>query len=212
MATNYLTVLAKCFPGAEAWTAGNPTIYEDLIWVTPPIDKATLDSTDCAQDLPVNIGEGIYTAYAAGGGTGFYYGTVPFLSGTTKFSSGDVVPPHNEGSEVWSVNITPNTTPALFTISFALQIDSSKAMNVLVAIFRDDILVGASMRYCSGSDKPGNVHLQFTDRVDSPDPFTYSARIGKIGRQPGTWYLNRSKTMTADGSLQQHFVILENEG
>jgi len=28
---NYLLILSGCFPGAEAYTAGDPTVYEDLI-------------------------------------------------------------------------------------------------------------------------------------------------------------------------------------
>jgi hypothetical protein len=47
---NYLTVLANCFPGAEAYTGGSPEVYDDLIWVTTPIPQATLDASDCAQN------------------------------------------------------------------------------------------------------------------------------------------------------------------
>jgi len=49
---NYLLILSGCFPGAEAYTAGDPTVYEDLIWETTPIAKATLDASDCAINGP----------------------------------------------------------------------------------------------------------------------------------------------------------------
>lgn len=48
MMPNYLMVLAECFPGVEAYTAGDPTVYEELVWVSTPIDKATLDASLCA--------------------------------------------------------------------------------------------------------------------------------------------------------------------
>lgn len=49
---DYLLVLSECFPGAEAYTAGDPTVYGDLIWETTPILQATLDASDCAINGP----------------------------------------------------------------------------------------------------------------------------------------------------------------
>ena len=46
---NYLEILGNCFPGVEAYTAGNPTVYNDLIWVSPPVSEAELLASDCAQ-------------------------------------------------------------------------------------------------------------------------------------------------------------------
>ena len=46
---NYLEVIGNCFPGSEAWTGGDPTVYGDIVWETAPIDQAVLDASECAQ-------------------------------------------------------------------------------------------------------------------------------------------------------------------
>lgn len=207
---NYLTILATCFPGAEAYTGGDPTAYNDLIWVTTPIAQAVLDASDCAAGTPIDIGAGTLSeVYEAGAGLGFWYGVIPFQAGTTQYASSLVEPPITEGSEIWNTTLTPRSDSSMYTISFALQLDCSKAANIMAAVYANSTLVGASMRYASGSDKPGNMHIQYTYKPPTPDPVTFTARIGLV-ESNGTWYINRTKTYTAGDSLQQHFVILEN--
>lgn len=46
---NYLEVISECFPDAEAYTAGDPTVYGNIVWVTTPIAQATLDVAYLAQ-------------------------------------------------------------------------------------------------------------------------------------------------------------------
>lgn len=46
---NYIEVIGNCFVGAEAYTAGDPTVYANIVWVTAPIAQATLDASECAQ-------------------------------------------------------------------------------------------------------------------------------------------------------------------
>ena len=46
---NYIDVIGNCFPGSEVWTAGDPTVYGDIVWETAIIDQATLDASECAQ-------------------------------------------------------------------------------------------------------------------------------------------------------------------
>lgn len=40
---NYLDVLSQYYPTAEAYCAGDPTNYNDIVWITAPIAKVTLD-------------------------------------------------------------------------------------------------------------------------------------------------------------------------
>ena len=207
---NYLKIIADCFPGTQAYTDGDPLVYNDIVWISSPIEQSVLDASDCANMAPLDLGTGsLNGVFQAGDGVGFWYGPIPFQSGTTTYSSYDNAPPYAEGTEIWSIELTPHSLESVFTISFALQLDSSKSCDIMCAVYRNSDLVGASMRYCSGADKPGNMHLQFTDRPVSSTPVTYSARIGKVATA-GTWYINRSKSYTVGDSLQQHFVILEN--
>jgi len=50
MPFNYIEIIGGCFPGAEAHvpSGGDLYNYDDLVWITTPIDKATLEASDCA--------------------------------------------------------------------------------------------------------------------------------------------------------------------
>lgn len=210
---NYIQIIGDCFPGVQAIVTDgkDPSVYTNLTWISTPIPQAELDASPCAAGLSVDISDNPdYQVYVAGRGVNFYHGLIPFRSGTTKFHDFDTAPLITEGTEIWSIDLTPNSTSSLFTVSFALQIDTNKSTSVVAAVFCNDRLVGASQRYCSGANKPGNMHLQFTDTPNTTEPITYSARIGLL-KNNGTWYINRTKSFTLGDSLQQHFVILENE-
>lgn len=210
--SDYLKILGECFPEAQAYVKGankSPYNYADLTWMTTPIDQATLDASPCATGNPIDIGTD-YTVYSAGVGTGFYHGVIPFKSGTTRFSDENSPPVVTEGTEIWSFTVTPNFNTSVFTLSFTVQVDTSKQADVVVAVFRNSTLVGATSRYCSGSNKPGNMHVQFTDFPSTTSDVTYSARIGLLEKS-GTWYINRTKDYTLGDSMEQNFVILENQ-
>lgn len=60
---NYINILGVCYPDAQGYItgAGDPTVYEDIIWLTnPPIPKALLDACEIHVDElltadPVNV-------------------------------------------------------------------------------------------------------------------------------------------------------------
>lgn len=47
---NYIEILGSCFPNAQAYIIGNkdPSDYNSLQWVTPPIPQSVLDASPCA--------------------------------------------------------------------------------------------------------------------------------------------------------------------
>lgn len=50
---DYIQIIGDCFPDSQAYTNenGNPHNYEDIIWVTSQIDKATLEASECAAGI-----------------------------------------------------------------------------------------------------------------------------------------------------------------
>lgn len=209
---DYLKIIGNCFPDAEAYIKGSnksPENYNDITWITTPIDQSVLDASPCASGQQIDVGQD-YATYRAGQTLRFYYGKIPFKSGTTQFKSKTSAPLITEGSELWSLQVTPNTVSSLFTISFSVLVDSRSKSEIMVAVFRDSQLVGATVGYCSGNDKPVNMHVQFSDRLSDGNPVTYSARIGLLDSN-GTWYINRAKSYDVGQSMQQTFILLENE-
>lgn len=213
---NYIEVLGNCFPEAQAYIKGakDPSVYENLTWITTPIPKATLDASPCAVNplapIDVNTTNPDYPIYSAGGGVNYYYGVIPFKAGTSKFTNPDIAPPVTEGTEIWTFDLTPSSATSLFTIMSSFQVDMSKSGNIVVALFRDGVCIGSSTRYCAGGDKPGSMTILFADRPETTSPITYSARIGTLGSS-GSWYINKATTYTLGDTMQQHFIIMENE-
>lgn len=46
---NYIDVISNCFPESEVYIKDNldPTVYDNVVWITVQIDQATLDASDC---------------------------------------------------------------------------------------------------------------------------------------------------------------------
>jgi len=46
---NYIDVLTRCYPDAQVYVlaTGDPTVYDDLIWISAPINKTTIDAAEC---------------------------------------------------------------------------------------------------------------------------------------------------------------------
>lgn len=103
---NYLLVIEECFPGSEAYTAGDPTNYNDIIWKTASIAKATLDASSCAINGPSeqvtpaalingNIPDGAHIQYNAGSPGGWEF-VIPAgasnIFTTVEGDTGSVVP------------------------------------------------------------------------------------------------------------------------
>lgn len=75
---NYLLALSQCHPDAEAYVpaGGDPTVYNDLIWITTPIPEATLlqctgtspDVDAIIADIPQTVADGDTVVYNASTG------------------------------------------------------------------------------------------------------------------------------------------------
>lgn len=213
---NYIDVLGKCFPEAQAYISGgkDPSVYENLTWITTPIPKETLDTSPCGINplapVDINTAHPEYPIYAAGSNANFYYGLIPFKAGTSRFTDPNAAPPVTEGTEIWSFDLTPVSPTSVFTVFSSFQVDTSKSATVVVAVFRNNECIGCSTRYCGGGDKPGSMTVMFADRPETSSQITYSARIGTLDSS-GSWYINKSKSYTLGDTMQQHFIITENE-
>lgn len=40
---NYLNLISQYYPNTQVYTAGDPTVYNDIVWVSAQIPKVTLD-------------------------------------------------------------------------------------------------------------------------------------------------------------------------
>lgn len=206
MAINYLEVIGRCFPGSEAYTGGDPTNYNDLIWVTTPVSQATLDASQCAQ---VNYNPPVF-----GRGVQRWYGRIVQQAGTTKFNDTLVIPPVTEGSEVWTKTIELLSPKHKVAITNSMIVDSSRANAIVVAFFRDTTCISSTIVYVSGASKPTPVPLVHIDDTGTTISRVYSCRIGLMGvNSNGTWYINRlaSGDTLGNTSDTQSFLIEEFE-
>lgn len=203
---NYLEVLSNCFPTAQAYTRGNPTLYSDLIWVTTQIPQATLDTSQC--------GLGTYHPQTLNKSIQSWYGYVGTLTGTTKFNSSENLPSITQGTEIWSKSIVLNDASHKIKISTTSIIDSSKNNTIGIAIFRDSTCICSTILYTQGASKPNASHITNIDDTGSTLTRTYSCRIGIIGTaSTGTWNVNTTSNgdTFSNTTSKQSFIIEEFE-
>jgi len=121
---NYLELLGRCFPDNQAYVlgTGDPTNYDDLIWLGASLPKATLDSSECyITNFDQTTGEEITSEVEVGNaGSG---GAIFTLAFNVEATAKNVWLSH-EGDNSLSSNKVPGIIPwncKLVAVTFSNQ-------------------------------------------------------------------------------------------
>lgn len=236
---NYLLALSRCFPEAEAYVLsdGDPTVYDDLIWITPPISQADLETcvdatiesepdTVIAQFASASDGDilsydatnGLWKSKPATGIRRIIYGNIASSSGTSRINLDGTVPTITDGTEIGSVTLTPNSTNSKFLISFTITAQTTRNNSTLtIAVFQDDTCIEVHPLFFNDSETPQAFSFTTIVEPNTTSSITFS---GRAGVERGSWHINRGSGNNSwwsngyeypyGGLLANHkFIIIE---
>lgn len=180
-------------PGGIAGIDLDGYISSDLI--RRPFDADTLQGAS-VQDI-INLVPGISNNIISRNS-----GFIAMLSGNTRIPYDNTVPLINEGTQLMSVSIVPNSTLSKFRFSITGIADCSSASGyITVSLFRDTSHIYHATQRGYGS----TFSIDFTDSPDTASPVTYSCRIG-VSNTAYTWYLGRMYSQSQGENTTQWYL------
>lgn len=195
------TVLMKSGPANTDWTtvsSGGPSALNDLtdVTITTPSTKQVLlfDGTQWVNS-------------SASRAVNAWDGKIPPMSGTSVITPSAISPSVTNGTQLWSVSVTPTSDTSRFIIQTSVPVASSNSNRVItIAAFRNNAYIGATMSYMSTSSNTQLTSLLIIDTPNTRSTITYQARIGI---NSGTWYVNRRQSEITFGGLNGGWSIIE---
>jgi hypothetical protein len=147
-----------------------------------------------------------------GGTLGRFYGDVGSSSGTTQIPWDNTAPQITEGTQLWSVTVTPKSADSKFEIRFFPTVDTSANNRyVTLALFRGNTCISSSPIQVPSANRAYAAVMNFIDEPITTSNITYSLRVG-IGGGGGTWYVNSSGSgNNMGGTLPNTWIITEFE-
>lgn len=142
------------------------------------------------------------------------FGPIPANSGTAIIPIGEAAPLITEGLELWSETITPTNILHRIRISTSLTFTATtSSMEIVWAVFRDNICIGASIDTNANKDSGNTVSFNYYDTPNVITPVTYSLRVGK-DKGPGSWYINHHPNFATPlgGNLTSNAYTVEEIG
>lgn len=136
-------------------------------------------------------------------------GSVLPQSGTTVIPFDNTPPLVTEGTQLWSLTVTPLGIDSYFNIIFDTEIDvSGRDKNVTISIFRGSTLIGLRTTSASGYSgvSPTCMSINLYDYPNTTSSVTYSCRIGI---DSGTWYLGQGNAQTMGGNNPSWWSVKE---
>lgn len=132
---------------------------------------------------------------------------IPSASGTTTYTPGTATPLTTDGSLVWSLTVTPQSTQSSYVIQTSLSgAASTNNANISLLLFRNGVYLGGTVQIANSSNNSATLTLNITDRPNTTSPVTYQVRVGV---STGTWYINRRNVENTYGGLNNGWVIWE---
>lgn len=139
-----------------------------------------------------------------------YTGAIPMMSGTTLIPSDNTTPGKNEGTEMFTVTVTPSSVNSKFTLMYHTMCDtSSNNKNITAAIFRGNTCIHASCSNMATAGRPNGLNINITDSPNTASDVTYSVRVGV--NAAATWYINSSYTTNIryNGAAASTYILIE---
>ncbi len=187
-------------------TKGRVTSVGVPVTVTPAWSSITNTPTTLA-------GYGITDAPSTTAGSGTVlqsaHGDIVSMSGTTQIPLGTAAPLITQGTQIWSVGITPKNATSHIGISFTITADASaNNRTLIVAVFRGSTCIATILNEIDTSSHPKNMTLLYLDLPNTTSPIVYSARIGVDST--ATWYCNSTVVgNTMGGTLNSNVRVDE---
>lgn len=132
-------------------------------------------------------------------------------SGTTRITPGLTPPLITDGTQVWSVTLTPYSSLASYVVQSNIGMAGSvNNENLILALFRTvagiSTYLGGTIQIVSSGGNSATLSFSITDSPATTNPVTYSVRVGS---NTGTWYVNRRSSEVTFSGTQTGWVMWE---
>jgi hypothetical protein len=137
----------------------------------------------------------------------FYSGSFPAVSGTTVISA-TTTPSITEGSQLFSVTVTPGMTSAKFVLELQTVLANSNNDRMgVIAVYRDSVCINAYTH--NMFDRSSLASFKLVDSPNRTTPVTYSVRVG-VAVSGSTWYVGTDKAGPYfNGLHRSHWTLTE---
>jgi hypothetical protein len=165
---NYIEIIGERFPGTQAYTAGDPANYNDIVWITAPIAKATLDGITWTSYGINDLVASSNDAESSSTSTSWLRKvtlTTPILQGGVQYRIG------------WSAEIKGTSTTQKTKVQ--LQLDNSIifAANEITAKASTDYVTISGFYYYTGTGISLNVGMDYCSSNPSNTAYIRRARL-----------------------------------
>jgi hypothetical protein len=138
----------------------------------------------------------------------FNYGTVAYQSGTTLIPADNTTPLSTEGTQLFTLTVTPASTASKFRIDFSSIVDSgSNNRYITLAAFRGTTCIYAGSSFITTATRFNTLTIHVVDIPAVTTATTYSVRIGISSA--ATWYVAGSPNITYGGAGSAEWSIVE---
>lgn len=138
----------------------------------------------------------------------FNHGTVVYQTGTTLIPADNTTPLITEGTQLFSVTITPQSTASKIRIDFAPIVDSgTNGRYITLAAFRDATCIYAGSCYITTATRFYTLPIHVVDVPATAAATTYSVRVG--ASTAATWHIAGSSTIRYNGASNAEWSIVE---
>jgi hypothetical protein len=172
--------------------------------------RATVGEALSSADVTTALG---YTPAASSASSGMVLvasGVTGATTGTTQIPFDNSTPKNTEGTQIWTVTLTPNSTNSKFIIDQDFFVDTGVSnRNVTFAVFRDTTCIRASAVNITTAGRIENMCIHVVDAPATAAAVTYSLRVG-VSASSTSWFLNQqSGNQLYGGAGASDYTILE---
>lgn len=136
------------------------------------------------------------------------HGDINQISGTTSINNTNTAPSINNGTQLFSTEIIPESVDSKFIIDFSFMATvNTNGRSVLIALFRNNTFLTLCQHWDNAAFF-GDVSMHLVDTPNTTDSIVYSARVG-IGGGNGTWYIGQSSNRSYGRDIPGSWSIKE---
>ena len=130
----------------------------------------------------------------------FVHGTIGAFTGKSRIDSFISAPTIDQGTEIWSAEITTQSAQAAIQINAGVTaVLGSKDRTLHVALFKGTTCIRIWGPKWAAGNFAESLHFQHVDVVPSAGPVTYSMRVGVTPN--AVWYINQLNTGSDYGGV-----------
>jgi hypothetical protein len=131
--------------------------------------------------------------------------TVAATSNTSTLSLTNTVPTTSNGTQIWSLAITPVMATSKIRIAGSLVVSSSSSnRQLIIMIFRGSTCIATTTAYTTTSSSLSSASIHVIDSPASTSTQTYSIRVAITSA--ATWYVGQTGTAYFGGTLAMNDI------